>query len=70
MTDDDRLQQLLRSALAPAADRTRSRDLWPLIADRIQVRARWSWLDVTLAAVVTIVLVMFPGWLFPLAYHL
>jgi hypothetical protein len=74
MTDDDRLQQLLRSALAPAAGREQSRepsrDLWPLVANRIQVRARWSWLDVGLAAVVTIVLLMFPSWLLLLAYHL
>lgn len=70
MTDDDRLQQLLRSALPAAADRPRSRDLWPLVSNRIQVRARWSWLDVSLAAVVAIVLLMFPGGLFLLAYHL
>ena len=70
MTDDDRLQRLLRSALAPATEPTRSRDLWPLIANRIQVRARWSWLDASLAAAVTIVLVMIPGWLLLLAYHL
>lgn len=70
MTDDGRLQQLLRSALAPAAGREPSRDLWPLIANCIQGRARWSWLDVSLAAVVTIVLLMFPSWLLLLAYHL
>ena len=70
MTDDDRLRQLLRSARAPAADREPSRDLWPLVATRIQRRARWSWLDVGLAAVVTIVLLMFPSWLWLLAYHL
>jgi hypothetical protein len=70
MTDDERLQQLLRSALAPTSDRQRSRDLWPLVANRIQVRARWSWLDVSLAAVVAIVLLVFPDWLFLLAYHL
>jgi nuclear transport factor 2 (NTF2) superfamily protein len=70
MTDDDRLQQLLRSARAPAADRQLSRDLWPLVENRMQVRARWSWLDVSLAAAVAIVLLMFPGGLFLLAYHL
>ena len=70
MTDDDRLQQLLRSALRPGASREPSRDLWPLVANGIQVRARWSWLDVSLAAAVTIVLLLFPRWFLLLAYHL
>ena len=70
MTGDDGLQHLLRSALPRAAEGAPSRDLWPLIEKRVQARAEWSWLDVSLAAAVTIVLVMFPGWLFLLAYHL
>jgi hypothetical protein len=70
MIDDDSLKQLLRSALPRAADREPSRDLWPLVVNRVQARAGWSWLDVSLAAGVTVVLLMFPGWLFLLAYHL
>ena len=70
MTDDDRLRHLLRSALPPATDETPSRDLWPLVVNRVQARVRWSWLDVGLAGVVTIVLLLFPRWLFLLAYHL
>ena len=70
MTGDDGLQQLLRSALSRTVDQAPSRDLWPLVVHRVQARVGWSWLDVSLAAVVTIVLLMFPGWLFLLAYHL
>ena len=70
MTGDDRLQQLLRSALPRAAAQAPSRDLWPLVVNRAQARVGWSWLDVSLATFVTIVLLMFPRWLFLLAYHL
>ena len=67
---EDRLQQMLKSALPPAIDREPSRDLWPLVLNRAEPRAGWSWLDVSLAAGVTLVLIMFPGWLSLLAYHL
>ena len=69
MTDDDRLEHLLRSAFPPASDREPSRDLWPLVASRMQARMGWSWLDISLAALVTLVLLLFPGWLSLLAYH-
>ena len=70
MTGDDGLERLLRAALPRAADQKPSRDLWPLVVNRVQARVGWSWLDVSLAALVTAVLLMFPGWLFLLAYHL
>jgi hypothetical protein len=70
MTGDDGLQELLRAALPRAADQAPARDLWPLVMNRVQARVGWSWLDLSLAAVVTIVLLMFPPWLFLLAYHL
>lgn len=70
MTDDDRLRRLLQSALPPRPDREPSRDLWPLVEHRLQARAAWSWVDVGLAAVVTLVLLMFPGGLLLLAFHL
>lgn len=70
MTDDDRLQHLLRSALPPVADRGPSRDLWPLVASRVHASPGWSWLDLSLAAGVTIALLMFPRFFFLLAYHL
>ena len=71
MTDDDRLLRLLRSALPPVVgDHTPSRDLWPAVADRIQAPDGWAWLDISLAAVVTVVLVIFPEYVSLLAYHL
>lgn len=70
MTDDDHLQQLLRSVLPPAAAQEASRDLWPLVVNRLHAPMAWSWIDVSLAAVVTIVLLIFPRWLLLLAYHL
>jgi hypothetical protein len=70
MTDDERLERLLRSALRPVAARGPSRDLWPRVLRRSQAPVAWSWLDVSLAAVVAIVLLLFPNWLWLLAYHL
>jgi hypothetical protein len=70
MTDDRRLQHLLRAALPPAADHGPSRDLWPLVVSRIQAPMRRSWLDMSLAAAVAVVLLLFPEWLLVLAYHL
>jgi RNA polymerase sigma factor (sigma-70 family) len=47
-----------------------SQDLWPLVVDRIQAPRGWSPLDTSLAAIVMLLLLIFPGWLFLLAYHL
>ena len=67
---EERPKDLLRSALAPAAGQGPSRDLWPLVVDRIQARADWAWFDISLAAGVATILLMFPKALFVLAYHL
>lgn len=70
MTDDDRLQDLLRSAFPRIADQGPSRDLWPLVVNQIHAPVRRSWSDISLAAVIAILLMMFPEWLLLLAYHL
>lgn len=70
MTDDERLEQLLRSALAPVGARTPSRDLWPLIVGHRAAGGRWWWLDIGLAAAAAIALLVFPEWLWLLVYHL
>ena len=70
MIDDRRLQHLLRAAVRPVADGEPSRDLWPLVVSRVQAPMRRSWLDVSLAAAVAVVLLIFPEWLLVLAYHL
>ena len=67
---DDRLQELLRAAMPPAGDADPRRDLWPAVAERLERGAGWSMLDLGLAAAVTVTLLMFPEWLFVLAYHL
>ena len=70
MTEDERLEQRLRSSLPPAAASGPSRDLWPLIVSRSRTPAGWPRLDISMATVVVIVLVMFPDWLWLLVYHL
>ena len=70
MTDQDRLERLLRSALAPTMDATAARDLWPRIVRRGQPQLGWRWLDVGIAAAVAATLLMFPDWAWLLAYHL
>ena len=69
MTEDERLEQLLRSSLPPAATSGPSRDLWPLIVSRSRTPVGWG-LDISMAAVVAAALLMFPQWLLILAYHL
>jgi hypothetical protein len=70
MTDDDRLQDLLRSAFPRIADQEPSRDLWPLVVNQIHAPVTRSWLDISLAAVIVMLLMMFPEWLWLLVYHL
>ena len=69
MNDSDRLSALLRAALSPTDDRPPARDLWPRVAERIDAPARWSPLDLALAAIVAVVLLMFPEGVWLLAYH-
>jgi hypothetical protein len=70
MSDEDRLTELLQSALPKTSDEGPSRDLWPLVANRIQSSDRWGWFDLSLAAAAAIVLLIFPEWLLLLLYHL
>jgi hypothetical protein len=70
MSDDERLERLLRAALQRPATPGPSRDLWPSIVSRSQAPVGVSWLDVGVAAVVALVLLLRPGWLWLLAYHL
>ena len=70
MTDDRRLQHLLRSAFPRTADQEPSRNLWPLVVKQIHAPVKRSWFDVSLAAVIAILLMMFPEWLLLLVYHL
>ena len=68
--NDDRLQELLRAAMPPLSVGEPQRDVWPLIVERMDRRARWTALDVGLAVAATAALFMFPEWILLIAYHL
>lgn len=68
MIDD--LEQRLRSALPPTNDEVARRDLWPAVVERLNVRPRWSLLDLGLGAAAAIALRLFPEALAPLLHHL
>jgi hypothetical protein len=68
---DDRLGDLLRAAMPPPDDNPASRlDRWPDLVARIERRARWTVFDFGLAAAAACGLLMFPEWLWLLAFHL
>jgi hypothetical protein len=73
MIDDQRLADLLRTAL-PAVETTDgsrpSHDLWPAVVQRAAAREPVSTADLGVAAVIVIVLLMFPQWFWFLAYQL
>jgi hypothetical protein len=70
MNDDERLQQLLRSALAASGDRRGANDLWPSVVERLQQRPGWTWIDMAVVALVATALLLFPESVFVLSYHL
>jgi hypothetical protein len=70
MTDDERLQQLLRTAFPSPGDRRGANDRSPAVVDRLQQRPEWTWIDLALAAGVATALLLFPESLFVLSYHL
>jgi hypothetical protein len=74
MINDDQLSQLLRNAL-PAIEAVEEkagppRDLWTAVVRRSEARVEMSFSDWSLAAIVVIVLLIFPEWFWFLTYHL
>jgi hypothetical protein len=67
---DERLGEILRAALPQSAADDAPRDLWPSLGSRLDRGPRWSFVDLGLAAAVVATLLMFPEWLWVLAYHL
>ena len=67
---DERLKTLLTGALPRADADGPAHDLWPAVASRCEATPRWSYLDLSLAAAVILVLVMFPEWIWLLVYHM
>jgi hypothetical protein len=70
MTDNETISRLLRSAMPPTPDARPARDLWPAVADHSWVDALGLWIDLGVAAATAAALVLFPGFLWLLAYHL
>ena len=70
MTEDGRLERLVRESLGDGGvGQAPGRDLWPLVLSRSR-QADWSPLDLGLAALLLALLLMRPGWLALLAFHL
>ncbi len=70
--DDKELQSLLKEAIAPMTDTELQRDLWPQMLKRLdEQQARGvPWFDWALAALLSAALVLFPGVIPALLYHL
>lgn len=59
---DERMRDLLKRAVGPAADPELKRDLWPEMRERIERPAiRVPWWDWALAAAVILCCLLFPG---------
>jgi hypothetical protein len=69
--DDKQLQELLKQAVTPVADTELRRDLWPHMLDKLhQQPVRVPWFDWALAALLSAALLLFPGVIPALLYHL
>jgi hypothetical protein len=70
--DHKDLRDLLKQNIAPVKDTELGRDLWPHMLRRLdqQPPVRVPWFDWALAAVAAAALVLFPGIIPVLLYHL
>lgn len=65
------IKLLLRRALAPVKNTELQRDLWPQMLRRLDAQPlRVPWFDWALAAILSAILVFFPGAIPALLYHL
>lgn len=65
------INELLRRAIAPVSNTELQRDLWPQMLRRLdQQPIRVPWFDWALAAILSAILVFFPGAIPALLYHL
>ena len=68
---DEHVKGLLRSAMPPTAEDVAAPDVWPRLSGRFEARTtRWSYVDLGLAAALTVTFLIFPEWLWLLAYNL
>jgi hypothetical protein len=68
------IKELLKQAIAPAERTELQRDLWPQMQRKLEEQpaamSAVPWLDWALAAILSAVLVFFPGSIPALLYHL
>jgi hypothetical protein len=73
MTDqnEEELKELLKQSIAPFANTDLRRDLWPQMLQRLSHQPiRVPWFDWALAAILAALLLLFPGTIPALLYHL
>jgi hypothetical protein len=69
--EQDRLKKLLQQALPPVEDSGCNRDLWPdLLRTMDQQSTRIFWLDWALGALLAGWMVLYPGGILRLLFHL
>jgi len=69
--NDKDIQELLKQAIAPFRDTQLRRDLWPEMLKRLDEQpVRVPWFDWALAALLSAALLLFPGAIPALLYHL
>ncbi len=69
--DDKELRDLLKQSIAPVVDTGLRRDLWPQMLKRLDGQpVQVPWFDWALAALLSAALLLFPGVIPALLYHL
>ena len=69
--DDDELRELLKRNIPPVGNREPSRNLWPQMLERLSRQpVQIPWFDWALAALVGAAVLIFPGIIPALFYHL
>ncbi len=69
--DDKEMKELLKQSISRAADTELRRDLWPDMLKRLSRQpARVPWFDWALAAILGVLVHVFPGAIPALLYHL
>ena len=69
--NDEKLRQLLKSAMAEVADTELKHDLWPRMLRKLDEQTiRVSWLDWALIALLSVLFLLFPEAIPALLYHL
>ena len=69
--DDKELRELLKQTMGPVTDTELQHDLWPQMLKRLDRQpVHVPWFDWALAALVSAALLLFPGAIPALLYHL